>query len=133
MAAEQIAPGFYRATLKTPETAGAVIAVSDEAGRPVSQAWTPDYPAEFQVMQDGTPLLKELSAMTGGKFDVKPEDILRPATQAATTRRELAAMASLPPPFCFGRWTFGCGEENGPSSSGNSLSAFSQRPLAFTR
>ena len=87
---EQIAPGRYRATLEKPETGGAVVAVSDEAGRPVSQAWTPDYPAEFQVMKDGTPLLKELSALTGGRFDVKPEEVLRPGLHPATTRNELA-------------------------------------------
>jgi len=87
---QQIAPGLYRATLKTPETGSAVIAVSDAAGRPVSQAWTRDYPAEFQVMRDGTPLLQELSALTDGKFNVKPEEILRPGLRAATTRRELA-------------------------------------------
>ncbi|HEY5770584.1 MAG TPA: VWA domain-containing protein [Terrimicrobium sp.] len=123
--AEQIAPGLYRATLKTPETPGAVIAVSDEAGRPVSQAWTPDYPAEFQVMKDGTPLLKELSALTGGKFDVKPEEILRPGRRAATTRRELApwllaaALLVWPLDIWLRRreWSL---------ESGNSLSAFSQ-------
>jgi Ca-activated chloride channel homolog len=87
---EQIAPGRYRATLEKPETGDAVVAVSDEVGRPVSQAWTPDYPAEFQVMKDGTPLLKELSALTGGRFDVKPDEVLRPGLQAATTRSELA-------------------------------------------
>ncbi|MFZ0710115.1 MAG: hypothetical protein WAM53_08765, partial [Terrimicrobiaceae bacterium] len=63
---------------------------SDEAGRPVTQAWTPDYPAEFQVIKDGKPLLKELSALTGGKFDVKADEILRPGLRAATTRSELA-------------------------------------------
>ena len=87
---EQIGPGLYRATLEAPETGSAVIAVSDGAGRPVSQAWTPDYPAEFQVMKDGKPLLNELSALTGGKFDVKSDEILRPGFRAATTRRELA-------------------------------------------
>ena len=88
--AEQIGPGLYRATLKAPETGSAVVAVSDEAGRPVTQAWTPDYPAEFQVIKDGKPLLKELSALTGGKFDVKADEILRPGLRAATTRSELA-------------------------------------------
>ena len=86
---EQIAPGRYRATLEKPETGGAVVAVSDEAGRPVSQAWTPDYPAEFQVMKDGIPLLKELSALTGGRFDVKPDEVLRPGLHPAATRNEL--------------------------------------------
>ena len=75
---EQIAPGLYRARLKKPETGSAVIAVSDGAGRPVSKAWTRDYPAEFQVMKDGAPLLRELSALTGGRFGVKPEEMLRP-------------------------------------------------------
>jgi Ca-activated chloride channel homolog len=122
---EQIGPGLYRATLKTPETGSAVIAVSDEAGRPVSQAWTPDYPAEFQVMKDGTPLLRELSALTGGKFDVKPGEILRPGLRAATTRRELAlwllaaALLLWPVDIWLRRreWS---------TESGNSLSAFSQ-------
>ena len=125
VAGEQIAPGLYRATLKSPDAAGAVIAVSDEAGRPVSQAWTPDYPAEFQVMKDGTPLLKELSALTGGKFDVKPGEILRPGLRAATTRRELApwllaaALLLWPVDIWLRRreWSI---------ESGNSLSAFSQ-------
>ncbi len=123
--AEQIAPGLYRAALKKPETGTAIIAVSDGAGRPVSQAWTPDYPAEFQVMKDGTPLLQELSALTGGKFEVKPDEILRPGLAAASSRRELAvwllaaALVLWPVDIWLRRreWSEG---------RGNSLSAFSQ-------
>ncbi len=124
VAAEQIGPGFYRASLKKPETGDAVVAVSDEAGRPVSQAWTPDYPAEFQVLRDGKPLLKELSSMTGGKFDAKPEDILRPAKHSAATRSELApwflaaALLLLPVDIWLRRREWSTG-------GGNSLSAFS--------
>ncbi|HEY5742900.1 MAG TPA: hypothetical protein VIS99_10190, partial [Terrimicrobiaceae bacterium] len=87
---QQVGPGLYRATFKPPETGSAVIAVSDAAGRPVSQAWTRDYPAEFQVVADGTPLLQKLSSITGGKFAVKPEEILRPGLHPATMRTELA-------------------------------------------
>ena len=124
VAAEQIGPGFYRASLKKPETGDAVVAVSYEAGRPVSQAWTPDYPAEFQVLRDGKPLLKELSSMTGGKFDAKPEDILRPAKHSAATRSELApwflaaALLLLPVDIWLRRREWSTG-------GGNSLSAFS--------
>jgi Ca-activated chloride channel homolog len=122
---EQIAPGLYRAMLKTPETGSAVIAVSDEEGRPVSQAWTRDYPAEFQVMKDGIPLLKQLSALTGGKFDVKPDEILRPGLQPAATRRELApwllaAVLLLWPVDIWLR------RRDWSSESGNSLSVFPQ-------
>jgi Ca-activated chloride channel homolog len=56
----------------------------------VSKAWTRDYPAEFQIVEDGTPLLRELSALSGGRFGVKPEEMLRPALRPALTRRELA-------------------------------------------
>jgi hypothetical protein len=42
-------------------------------------------------MKDGTPLLKELATLSGGKFGVQPEEMLRPALHAATTRKELAA------------------------------------------
>jgi Ca-activated chloride channel family protein len=87
---EQIAPGLYRARLKKPESGSAIIAVSDGAGRPVSKAWTRDYPAEFQITQDGTPLLRELSALTGGRFGATPEEMLRPALRPALTRSELA-------------------------------------------
>ncbi|HEY5706468.1 MAG TPA: VWA domain-containing protein [Terrimicrobiaceae bacterium] len=124
IAAEQIGPGLYRATFKTPE-ASAVIAVSDEAGRPVSQAWTPDYPAEFQVMKDGKPLLKELSALTGGKFDVQPDEILRPGLRATATRSQLApwllaaALLLWPVDIWLRRREW-------PLGSGNSLSAFSK-------
>jgi hypothetical protein len=76
-------------------------------------------------MKDGTPLLKELSALTGGKFDVKPEEILRPGLRAATTRRELApwllaaALLVWPLDIWLRRreWSI---------ESGNSLSAFSR-------
>jgi Ca-activated chloride channel family protein len=122
---EQIAPGLYRATLRTPEMGSAVIAVSDEAGRPVSQAWTRDYPAEFQVMKDGTPLLKELSALSGGRFGVRPEEVLRPGLHPAVARRELApwllgAALLLWPVDIWLRRRQWSGE------SGNSLSAFPQ-------
>jgi Ca-activated chloride channel homolog len=87
---EQIAPGLYRARLPKPESGSAIIAVSDGAGRPVSKAWTHDYPAEFQVMKDGAPLLRELSTLTRGSFEVKPEEILRPSLRPALRRSELA-------------------------------------------
>jgi uncharacterized membrane protein len=90
MTSEQVAPGLYRARLRRPEAGSAVIAVSDRAGRPVSRAWTRDYPAEFQVLKDGKPLLKDIASLTGGRFEVKPEEILRPALHPATTRKELA-------------------------------------------
>jgi Ca-activated chloride channel family protein len=123
--AEQVAPGLYRAIVKKPEAGSAVLAVSDGTGRPVSQAWAPDYPAEFQVMQDGIPLLKKLSELTGGKFDVKPDEMLRPGLRAATQRRELAmwllagALLLWPLDIWLRRREWSQGH-------GNSLSAFSQ-------
>ena len=76
------------------------------------------------VLRDGKPLLKELSSMTGGKFDAKPEDILRPAKRSAATRSELApwflaaALLLLPVDIWLRRREWSAG-------SGNSLSAFS--------
>jgi Ca-activated chloride channel homolog len=99
---QQVAPGLYRARLSGLDAGSAVIAVSDGSGRPVSQAWTRDYPAEFQITKDGTPLLQDLAKLTGGKSGVKPEEILRPALHPAATRRDLApwllaaALALLP-------------------------------------
>jgi Ca-activated chloride channel family protein len=122
---QQVAPGLYRARLGRPETGNAVIAVSDGAGRPISQAWARDYPAEFQVMKDGAPLLKELSTLTGGKFGVKPEEILRPGLHPAAMRRELApwflvaALLLLPVDIWLRRREWSAVREN-------SLSAFSR-------
>ncbi|HEY5777379.1 MAG TPA: VWA domain-containing protein [Terrimicrobiaceae bacterium] len=122
---DQVAPGLYRARLKKPETGSAIIAVSDGAGRPISRAWTGDYPAEFQVMKDGTPLLKELSSLTGGKFDVKPEEILRPALHPATTRRELAAWL-LAAALLLWPLDIWLRRREWSAAGGNSLSAFSR-------
>ena len=73
----------------------------------------------------GAPLLQELSALTGGKFELKPDEILRPGLAAASSRRELAvwllaaALLLWPVDIWLRRreWSEG---------HGNSLSAFSQ-------
>jgi hypothetical protein len=76
-------------------------------------------------MKDGTPLLKELSSLTGGKFGVKPEEILRPGLRAATTRRDLApwliaaALLLWPVDIWLRRREW-------PAADGNSLSPFSR-------
>lgn len=86
----QIAPGLYRATVKAPDAEMAVIAVNDGTGRPVSVAWTQDYPAEYQRTGDGSALLRKLSEVTGGKYEVAVEEVLRPTVTAARMRFELA-------------------------------------------
>jgi len=88
--AAQVAPGLYRAILKTPDAESAMIAVSDAGARPVPATWTRDYPAEYRVAGDGEPLLKKLSAVTSGKFQPTAEEIFRPALRPARTRRDLA-------------------------------------------
>ena len=125
MPGEQIAPGLYRATLKKPETGGAVIAVSDEAGRPVSQAWTPDYPAEFQVMKDGTPTLEGTLRFDRGKVRRQAGRSSAPWTSPPPQPKELAlwllaaALLLWPVDIWLRRreWSEG---------RGNSLSAFPQ-------
>lgn len=86
----QTAPGFYRTAVQKPTADMALVAVSDETGRPVSMAWTQDYPLEYQKTEDGVPLLKKLSELSGGRFDVSPEDVFRPAARAVKTRFDLA-------------------------------------------
>jgi hypothetical protein len=104
---------------------------SDGLCRPVSQAWTRDYPAEFQITKDGTPLLQNLSKLTGGKSGVKPEEILRPALHPAAIRRDLApwllaaALAFLPIDIC-------SAEENGRRFAKIPCRLF-RRPISLTR
>lgn len=86
----QVAPGLYRTRIKKPEAEMAIVAVNDGTGRPVSMAWTQDYPLEYQKREDGTSLLKKLSELTGGKYDVQPQEALRPAARAVRTRFDLA-------------------------------------------
>ena len=86
----QVAPGLYRARTKTPDAASAMIAVSDEGARPVTVAWTRDYPAEYRMTGEGASVMQKLSALTSGKFHPQPEEVFRPAVRAAKTRRDLA-------------------------------------------
>lgn len=88
--ATQVAPGLYRARTKAPAAGSAMIAVSDDAARPVTLAWTRDYPAEYRITGEGAAVLQKLSALTSGKFQARPEDVFRPALRAAKTRRDLA-------------------------------------------
>lgn len=88
--ARQVAPGLYRARIKTPEAESAMVAVSDGNTRPVPAAWARDYPAEFRITGDGTPLLEKISALTSGRFQPRPEDVFRPALQGVKMRQDLA-------------------------------------------
>ncbi|MFZ4680924.1 MAG: glutamine amidotransferase [Terrimicrobiaceae bacterium] len=88
--APQVAPGLYRAKIKTPDSESAMIAVSDGSTRPVAAAWTRDYPAEFRITGDGNPLLGKISALTSGKFPAQPEIVFRPAIHGVKTRQDLA-------------------------------------------
>ena len=67
-----------------------MVAVSDGNTRPVPAAWTRDYPAEFRITGDGTPLLEKISALTSGRFQPRPEDVFRPALQGVKMRQDLA-------------------------------------------
>ena len=88
--AAQTGPGSYRATFEVPQAENAVVAVSDGLGRPVSQAWSRDYPAEYRATADGASALRRLAEMTGGRFGVEPREIVRPAVRPAHARRELS-------------------------------------------
>jgi len=90
--ADQVGPGLYRARLKTPDAESAIVAVSDGGGRPVSIAWTRDFPAEYLTISDGTPLLQKISALTGGRFQPKPEEAFRPVKTAIPSRTALAPL-----------------------------------------
>ena len=90
IALPQTAPGFYRTTIKKPEAEMALVAVSDDADRPVSMAWTQDYPLEYRKLEDGTPLLRKLSKLSGGKYDVQTNEVLRLAARPVKTRFDLA-------------------------------------------
>lgn len=88
--APQVAPGRYRVEFPKPEAETAVIAVSDGAGRPVSLAWMRDAGREFLPVADTRPFLEKLARDCGGIFQPTPEQVFRPATQAASTRRDLS-------------------------------------------
>ncbi len=91
----QTAPGLYRATIPLPKANPALIAVSDGISRPLTTAWTPDYPAEFQTPRDGRPVLEKFAALTGGKVNPAPSEIFRPAERPARTRQDLAPWCLL--------------------------------------
>lgn len=88
--AAQVAPGLYRAVVKTPDAESVLVAVSEAGARPVSAAWTRDYPAEYRPADGGAPVLEKLSALTGGMSQPEGDAVFRPARTAARTRRELA-------------------------------------------
>jgi Ca-activated chloride channel homolog len=88
LAASQVAPGWYRASLPLPETKSAMIAVGEAGARPVSGTWTRNYPAEYQISEANTSLLENLSAVTSGQN--QPDDIFRPAVRPARTRQDLS-------------------------------------------
>jgi Ca-activated chloride channel family protein len=91
----QVGPGLYRATVPRPAADPALVAVSDGAVRPVSAAWTADYPAEFQTPHDGQPVLEKLAALTGGKINPTPAEFFRPSSKPARTLRDLAPWCLL--------------------------------------
>lgn len=90
LTAPQVAPGRYRVEFPKPEAETAVIAVSDGAGRPISLAWMRDAGREFLPVADTRPFLEKLARDGGGIFQPTPEQVFRPATQAASTRRDLS-------------------------------------------
>ncbi len=83
----QVAPGLYRARIKKPDAEMAIVAINDGTGRPVSMAWTQDYPLEYQKTEDGRPLLKKLSELTGGKYDVQPHEVYSDRRRGRQRRR----------------------------------------------
>lgn len=91
----QTAPGLYRTTIPLPKATSALIAVSDGTSRPLTTAWTADYPAEFQAPRDGPPVLEKIAAMTGGKVDPTPSEVFRPSQRPARTRQDLAPWCLL--------------------------------------
>ncbi len=90
LAAPQVAPGRYRVEFPKPEAETAVIAVGDGAGRPISLAWMRDAGREFLPVADPRPFLEKLARDGGGVFQPTPEQVFRPATRAASTRRDLS-------------------------------------------
>lgn len=88
--AEQVAPGLYRAAVKTPNAESAMIAAGENGGKPVSAAWTRSYPAEYQISTDGAPMLQKIADAASGIYQPEPAEVFRSALRAARTRRELA-------------------------------------------
>ena len=88
--ARQTAPGEYRASLEKPVGENAIIAVSDEAGRPLSLAWTRDEGREYRQNSDAEDSLRELAAATGGLFQPRGDEVFRPASRPVPTYFDLA-------------------------------------------
>jgi Ca-activated chloride channel family protein len=91
----QTGPGRYQASLPRPAGDPVSLSVRDGTARPLPFLWTADYPAEFQAGVPGGPLLENLSAATGGKFNPAPEEVHRPASHAVRTRKDLAPWCLL--------------------------------------
>jgi hypothetical protein len=104
VAAVQDAPGSYRALITLPQEGTTVVNVSSpelpDGG--IAFAHTRSYPREFLTNGTDEKLLREISAMTHGRFDPKPEEIFSRADNPALRRRDLtnwfliAALALLP-------------------------------------
>lgn len=88
--APQVAPGLYRAVIPTPSAESILIAVHETGRRPVSTAWTREYPEEYRPASDGAPMMQSLSALTRGWHQPEGDAIFRPSRTPARTRRDLA-------------------------------------------